>query len=449
MKMEVNVRSFIDDRKLSSMQIIVVFVCFMGAFLDGLDVVIIGFIAPTLKADWGLSNSDLAPIMSAAIAGLAVGALSLGPLSDWLGRKKVMILCLMGIAGFTILSATSATVTQLMIWRFLTGIFMGGILPQVVTVISDNCPKRLNARLVTVVISGYSIGSALGGFLAAWIIPDYGWKALLFVVGVLPLLLGLCCFKLIPESLGYMVLKKYPKHQIDKVARKIDKHIDLENVEFILEHNKAFKTVTNPVKYILGKNYFVRTLCLWWCYSMGVYTVFLLSGWLPILISSNGFDHTQASIISAFFQLGGPVGCIVAGYLMDKFDRYYGLALVSLGTIISLLAAVVFEPTYLSYSIICMFIGMWAYGTNAGFYSLSSMIYPVEVRSTGVGFMNGVARLGAIASVFAGAYMLNAGFTPQAVFLSIVFPVVTMIIITVLIRPKKTATENALLNVNA
>ncbi len=405
--------------------------------LDGLDVVIIGFIAPALKADWGLTNSDLAPIMSAALAGLAFGAIALGPLSDKIGRKKVLSLCLLGFGIFTLFTAMSSTITEIMIWRFLTGIFMGGILPQIVTLITDYCPLRLNGRLVTAIIAAYTVGCALGGFLAAWIVPDYGWRMVLIIVGIMPIILGLIALKIVPESIGYMVAKNFPEDKIKAIAAKIDHNIDLSNICFIVNNQNNGKQLKNPIKFILNKQYRFETIGLWWCYGVGVYVVYLLSSWLPILISSNGFTPSEASIISAFFQLGGPIGCILTGYLMDKIDQHIGMVIAYLCSTCALLAAGLLEPNYLTYAVVCMFMGMWAHGTNAGLNSLSSSTYPVEARATGNSFMHGVARIGAVFSIFAGAMMLNAGFSPQGIFLSLLIPVISVIILISLMKIRK------------
>lgn len=434
---ELNIREFIDSRKLSKLQIMLITIGLIGALLDGLDVVIIGFIAPALKADWGLTNSDLAPIMSAALAGLAFGAIALGPLSDKIGRKKVLCLCLLGFGVFTLLTAISSSINEIVFWRFLTGIFMGGILPQIVTLITDYCPLKFNGRLVTSVIAAYTVGCALGGFLAAWIIPDYGWRMVLIIVGVMPIIVAAIAAKVVPESIGYMVAKNFPEEKIKSIAAKIDNTIDLTNIQFIVPKQENATQLKNPVKFILNKKFRFETIGLWWCYGVGVYVVYLLSSWLPILISSNGFTPSEASIISAFFQLGGPIGCLVTGYLMDKVDQHYGLMIAYLLSTCALLAAGLLDPNYLTYAVVCMFMGMWAHGTNAGLNSLSSSTYPVEARATGNSFMHGIARIGAVLSIFAGAIMLNAGFSPQGIFLSLLIPVFSVIGLMFFMRIRK------------
>lgn len=433
MMKELDVREFIDSRKLSKIQILVIVFGLLGAFLDGLDVVIIGFIAPALKADWALSNNDLAPIMSAALVGLAMGAMIVGPLSDRIGRKKILCFCLIGFGSLTLMTSASNTIMEITILRFITGIFMGGILPQIVTLVTDYCSLKLNGRLVTLMIAGYAVGCAFAGFLSAWIIPHYGWRAVLHVVGVMPIILGLVAFKFVPESFGFMVLRDYPEAMIKKIAGKIDASLNLDKVKFTLP-KKDQRELKNPVRVIFNHHYRYDTFSLWWCYAVGVYVLYLLSSWLPILISSNGFTHSQASIITAFLQLGGPIGCILCGILMDKVNRFYGLVIAYVCLIMALLSAVIFEPSYITYAVICMFIGMWTHGSNAGLNSLSSSIYPVEARATGNSFMHGIARAGSVIGIFAGAMMLNMGFSPKGIFISLIYPLVTVMILILIMK---------------
>ncbi|MDH2595959.1 MULTISPECIES: MFS transporter [Acinetobacter calcoaceticus/baumannii complex] len=432
----ITVREFIDTKKLSKLQITIIFICLASALLDGLDVVILGFIAPTLKADWGLSNSDLAPIMSAALAGLAFGALILGPIADKFGRKIVFCLCLVGFGSFTLLTARSDTISEMVILRFLTGIFMGGILPQIVTLITDYSPSRLRGRMVTLIIAGYAVGCASGGLLVTAFIEEHGWRFVLSIVGGLPLIMAILAYFYLPESLGFMVLKKYASEKIYQIALKIDHTFDKNTTQFVvpdISHHSS-----NPIKTLFERTYIVSTFGLWVCYGAAIYVSYLLSSWLPILISSNGFNHHEANLVSIFYQLGGPIGCIIAGFLIDKMDVFKGLLVTYVLAILSVLAAVIIPSSVLAYMLTCMSIGMWGGGIVAGLNSLSSTIYPLEVRSTGNSFMHSFARIGAVFSVFVGAMMLNAGFSAKNVFLSLLIPFSISVFVILLIKIQTT-----------
>ena len=147
---------------------------------DGFDVAIMGFVAPYIKADWQLSNNALAPVLSAALAGLAVGAMITGPLADKFGRRKVLlgnVLCF-GLA--TLFVAHANSIWQMVLFRFIAGCAMGGIMPNAATLVTEFSPSRKRAFLITVVFAGFTVGAAGGGFLAAWLIPHYGWHSVFF-----------------------------------------------------------------------------------------------------------------------------------------------------------------------------------------------------------------------------------------------------------------------------
>ena len=325
MTQQIDLREFIDENRVSPMQKLVIFLCLMIVVVDGIDISIMGFVAPVIKQEWGISTTDLAPVMSAALVGLALGAVVSGPLADKFGRKKLLIINLLGFGLFTLLAALSSGVTELMMYRFIAGLFMGGVMPQAVTLVTDYSPMRLNGRMVTIILSGFTIGAAIGGFLAAWIIPHYNWHAMMIIGGVLPIILAVVAIFTLPESIGYKVLKQHPKPEIDAIINKMAPDFDTRNKVFVLP--KAKTSTTNPVKTVLSPFYVLGSFLLWWSYASGLFVVYLLGSWLPMMSHEFGFSISEASLITAIYQLGGPIGCIACGYLMDKINPHIGLVL--------------------------------------------------------------------------------------------------------------------------
>ena len=172
MATQLNVRVFIDEQPLSGFQKWIIALCLLVVIVDGLDVAVMGFIAPSLKEQWSISNSDLAPVISAALFGLTIGAMVAGPMADKFGRKKVLLVCVWGFGLFTLAGALADSVSHLVVLRFIAGLFMGGVMPQCVTLATEYSPKRITSFLITVVICGFSLGAAAAGFLAAWMIPE-------------------------------------------------------------------------------------------------------------------------------------------------------------------------------------------------------------------------------------------------------------------------------------
>ncbi|MDN6860983.1 MFS transporter, partial [Pseudomonas sp. CAN2814] len=194
-----DVQSFINAQPLSLYQCRIVLLCFLIVFLDGLDTAAMGFIAPALTQDWGIDRASLGPVMSAALIGMVVGALGSGPLADRFGRKGVLVVAVFLFGLFSLISAYSSNLEQLMALRLLTGIGLGAAMPNATTLLSEYTPERLKSLLVTSMFCGFNLGMASGGFVSAKLIPAYGWHSLLLLGGVLPLLLAVVLLVWLPE----------------------------------------------------------------------------------------------------------------------------------------------------------------------------------------------------------------------------------------------------------
>jgi AAHS family 4-hydroxybenzoate transporter-like MFS transporter len=188
---------------------------------DGFDTAAIGFIAPSLVKEWGVARPALAPVLSAALFGLAAGALCSGPIADKLGRKTVLVASVLLFAVACLASAFSETLVQLTVLRFLTGIGLGAAMPNAVTLMSEYCPSRLRATLTNAMFCGFPLGAACGGFLAAWLIPQFGWRSVLVFGGVMPLVLGVVMLFALPESVRFLVARAMPAQRIRAALARI------------------------------------------------------------------------------------------------------------------------------------------------------------------------------------------------------------------------------------
>ncbi|MFD0938624.1 MFS transporter, partial [Methylobacterium trifolii] len=217
----VDVRPVIDAGGFSGLQRLTFALCFCIVLLDGFDTAAIGYIAPSLTAEWGVGRAAMAPVLSAALFGLAFGALSAGPLADRFGRKAVLVAAVFEIGVACLASAFSGDLTQLVALRFLTGLGLGAAMPNAVTLTSEYCPAPRRALLTNMMFSGFPLGAAAGGFLAAWMIPLFGWRSVLVLGGVAPLLLAVLLVPALPESLRYLVARGAPTARIRAVLARI------------------------------------------------------------------------------------------------------------------------------------------------------------------------------------------------------------------------------------
>lgn len=406
---EINVRQLLDSRGVGTYQKLVIFLCFLIVVMDGFDVVIMGFVGPSLKEAWQLSNNDLAPVLSAALFGLTFGALTAGPLGDRFGRRKVLIVSVFVFGLFTLLVACATQLWHMIAFRFIAGFAMGGIMPMVATLSKEYSPEHRSALLVTIVFAGFTVGAAGGGFLAAWLIPHWGWPSVFVFGGVIPLLLSIFMFFKLPESLAFMVHKGADRAEIRKVLEWCAPGSTTEHSTFYLPATNTVKSDESPIKTVLNQHYAKGTVLLWVIYFSHLFLVYLLGSWMPTMIKESGMTAAQASIISAMFQLGGPLGSVLLGWFMDRFEpnRVLSLSYLSGAAVLIFMSSLGAE--YLLLCLTSFYIGAAFNGGGTGMNALSSNFFPVSARATGNSWMHGIGRIGAIISAFAGAWMLNAG----------------------------------------
>src|SRR5271154_6737364 len=210
-----DIGALIDSRPLSGFQVRIFVLIGCLVFMDGLDVQVIGFVAPALVRSWHLQPNVLGPIFGAGLFGMLVGSTTLGMLADRIGRRPVVIGATFFVAMCVLTTAAASSVPQLLLLRFLTGLGLGGVLGNAVTLASEYCPSARRASLLMAISCGFTAGAILGGVLAAVLIPRFGWPAVFIVGGSLPLIVGLLCVSGLPESLQLLLVRHAPPERID------------------------------------------------------------------------------------------------------------------------------------------------------------------------------------------------------------------------------------------
>lgn len=417
----IDIRQLIDQQPIGAYQKWVVFLGFLIIALDGLDVAIIGFIAPQLKSEWQLGAQALGPVLSAALIGLALGALVAGPLADRYGRKAVLLGSVLLFGLWTLASAFSPNLETLVALRFLTGLGLGAAMPNASTLVSEYAPARSRSLLITLAFCGFSLGAALGGFVSAWMIPNLGWRSVLALGGVLPLLvLPLLCWRL-PESVTFLVSQGADPQRIRRIVQRLAPAHCGPDSTFVVPATRAHKG--GAIGTILSPRYRFGTLMLWTGYVLALFLVYLFSGWLPTLVKEGGgFSVSQAAIVTACFQIGGPVGAISVGWAMDRChpQRVLMLTFLFSGAVIFAIGQVAGDFAWLC--AIAWAVGFGLNGASVGMNALAAAFYPTEARATGASWMSGIGRFGAILSAFAGAQMLALGWSFAQVFASLLLP---------------------------
>ncbi len=416
-----DVQSFINQQPLSRYQWRVVLLCFLIVFLDGLDTAAMGFIAPALSQEWGIDRASLGPVMSAALIGMVFGALGSGPLADRFGRKGVLVGAVLVFGGFSLASAYASNVDHLLVLRFLTGLGLGAGMPNATTLLSEYTPERLKSLLVTSMFCGFNLGMAGGGFISAKMIPAYGWHSLLVIGGVLPLLLALVLMVWLPESARFLVVRNRGTDKVRKTLSPIAPQVVAEAGSFSVPEQKAV-AARNVFAVIFSGTYGLGTVLLWLTYFMGLVIVYLLTSWLPTLMRDSGASMEQAAFIGALFQFGGVLSAVGVGWAMDRFNphKVIGIFYLLAGVFAYAVGQSLGNITVLATLVLVA--GMCVNGAQSAMPSLAARFYPTQGRATGVSWMLGIGRFGAILGAWSGATLLGLGWTFEQVLTALLVP---------------------------
>nr|WP_282600485.1 aromatic acid/H+ symport family MFS transporter [Pantoea ananatis] len=409
---------------MSGGQIRLIVLCFIVVALDGMDIAIMGFIAPSLKASWNVTNHQLGVVISAALIGLALGAMIAGPLADRFGRRLMIIFSVLFFGLWTMVTAFSHSIEQMILFRFLTGLGLGAAMPNVSTLVAEYAPERRRSFIITVVFCGFTFGAASGGFAASWLLPRYEWHSVLLLGGILPLLVLPVLIRQLPESVRFLISRGAPAERIRTILERMIPGSTNPHSQFQSSEADATQPDKNAIATVISPRYRTGSLMLWGGYFMGLFLVYLIGSWLPSLVSKQGMTVTQAAIITAMYQAGGTLGSLFAGWLMDRFNANLALAVIYFCGGIAIVA-LGFSPAQVTVmSSIAFCSGFCFNGANTGMNALSASYYPTHARATGSSWMHGVGRIGAILSAFVGAEMLSLGWSFNLIFLLLAIPAV-------------------------
>jgi AAHS family 4-hydroxybenzoate transporter-like MFS transporter len=408
------VNDVIDSRPVSRFQAMTILLCGLVLLLDGFDTQAMGFLVPPISDELGIPLSAFGPVLSAGLFGLMLGAMGSGPIADRWGRKWAIIVSALVFGSFSLATPQADTVNELVALRFLTGLGLGGAMPNVVSLASEYAPKRLQPILVTLIFVGMGGGAVLASLVGGALIPIWGWRSVFYVGGVLPIALALVLVKTLPESVRFLTVRGGDPRQVAAIMRRIAP--DLGDTP-LAPPPPARKTGA-PVTQLFTEGRAPGTLLLWIPFFMNLLILYFILSWLPSLLRQAGMPVTAGITAVMSFSIGGIVGTILQGPLMKGlgvFPAILGEFIASLALVI--LAAQIFEnfPVMMAVTFV---LGITVQGAQAGINALSAMYYPTVIRSTGVGWALGIGRIGSIIGPIIGGLMLAAKWTPQQIFMA-------------------------------
>ena len=411
----VDVADFIDQQPVGGFQLKLLLLCAAVLFLDGFDTQAIGYVAPALAKEWGLTRSALGPVFSAGLFGLMIGALLFGPLADRIGRKKIIIVSTLSFGIGALLTAFVKDVNSLLAIRFLTGLGLGGAMPNAVAMTSEFNPRRRRATMVMIMFCGFSVGAALGGLLAAALIPQFGWRSVFVVGGIAPLALAPFLALRLPESVRFLALTGRANDRVAGLLRLISPKVAFPPGTQFVVHEPHLPGI--PVLHLFRQERTLVTLLLWVVFFMSLLDIYFLSNWLPTVLNDLGSSVSASAAIGSMLQVGGVVGTFALGSIIDRFS-FRALALVYFIAVFAVGAIGQFGHSIVLVTMAIFAAGFCIVGGQIAANALAAAFYPTSVRATGVGWALGIGRVGSIVGPLVGGVLMTMKWSTASVFMA-------------------------------
>jgi AAHS family 4-hydroxybenzoate transporter-like MFS transporter len=417
---KVNVSEIIDNSKLGGFQIGLCALCALCLIMDGFDVQSMGYVAPAIIQDWHIPSSALGPVFGAAPFGILVGSLLFSLIADKIGRRPVLIALTLFFALATILTARANSVNELLLIRFIAGMGLGGIQPNGMALMGEYSPRKVRITMMMIVSNGFTAGAAAGGFISAWLIPAFGWRAVFYFGGAVPLLIAALMLFQLPESLQFMVLKGKAREKIIKWLRRVDPAVEVNSVtEFVVPEEKKEGVL---FVHLFRNGRAAATILLWIVNFMNLINLFFLSSWLPTVVRSAGYPTRVAVLVGTTLQVGGTIGTFGLAWLIER----RGFIPVLGGSFLLACLAVAFigQPALtLTMLFIVVFVAGWCVvGGQPGVNALAATYYPTYLRSTGIGWGLGIGRIGAIVGPVVAGQLIGLKWSSQQLFYAAAVP---------------------------
>jgi AAHS family 4-hydroxybenzoate transporter-like MFS transporter len=416
----IDIPALIDSHPVSSFQKWILLLVGCAVVMDGFDVQAMGFVAPAIVQAWGIDKAALGPVFGAGLFGMLIGSLVLSICADRIGRRPVLLGATVFFALCMLATTFTHTLNELLVMRFVTGIGLGGIMANASALASEYSPQRRRVTLMMWVSCGFTGGAVLGGLISALLIPLGGWQAVFVFGGIVPLVIAALMWRYMPESMQFLVLRGRRLDRVHGWLRRIAPEVHTgPDTRYVVHETKQDGA---PVVELFRAGRGPATLLLWGINFMNLLNLFFLANWLPTIATSAGYSGGTAVLVGTLLQVGGVVGTVAMGPLIDRVGFYrvlvpvFAVAVLAIGVIgqpalpLALLLAVV------------MVSGFCVVGAQPALIALASSVYPTTVRATGMGWSLGVGRAGSIVGPVLAGWLIALHWTNSALFIAAAVP---------------------------
>jgi benzoate transport len=431
-----NLANHIDQNPMTRYQMAAITLCMVINMIDGFDVLVVAFTAPSIANDWGLSAISIGTLLSSGLVGMTLGSLLLGPLADRFGRRPMVLGCLAVISLGMLLSAFTQNVQQLTVTRLLTGLGIGGMLPSLNTIVAEYSSLRWRSFSVSFMQAGYPVGATLGGMLAAVLITHYGWRAVYALAGFASTAMIFVVWRQLPESLEYLVTRQ-PKNALEKI-NKLLRSIGREPVSEIPElQNTTGQRKTGYSDLLAARGLMITTVLLSLAFFIVMLSFYFVLSWTPKILVDSGMSTQQGISGGVLLNVGGVVGSLLLGYLssrmaISKLIAFY--MCVTAGLMVLFSNVTTYDTAM---QLLALMLGFFIFGSIVGLYALAPHLYPVQSRSAGLSIAISVGRVGAVISPLLAGYLFDNGWAQSDGFIGFAAPLLISAVVVLAVTAKR------------
>jgi AAHS family 4-hydroxybenzoate transporter-like MFS transporter len=414
----IRIDDLVDGQKFRGFNFNLLFWSFLAMFADGYDISVMPFAMPAFSKLWHVDAGSLSYVITASLVGVLAGSPLLGSVGDRFGRKAAILLAsvIYGVTTLAVIWQHGYAATIML--RFLTGIGIGGLMPNTIALNAELSPRRLRATLVVLMFTGITLGSSAPGLISAWVQPVFGWPVLFLAGGVIPLLVAGCLYFTLPESVKFLVDHTDRRAELLATARRMRPDLNLgEDAQFESSVPSAHGSAGLGFAQIFGPGFRGITPLLWVCFVTALMANYFLNSWMPLLFNNAGLAPDKAALASSLYHIGGTVGGVLVSVLLDQF----GFVVIAVLFVCAAPAIAAIGASSMSYgelAPLAAIAGLCVLGAQFGNNAAAGLLYPTQFRSKGVGWALAIGRFGSVVGPLLGGQLIKMHLPMRQLFLA-------------------------------
>jgi benzoate transport len=417
------------------LRVLVIGLCFMLSMLDGADLLVMSFVAPEMAETWSISPESLGVIFSASLAGMAIGCLFVAPMADKYGRRRMILNALALVAVAMVISGYVTTVPQLMVARLFVGIGVGTIGVSMTAMAAEYGPPKSANFAVGFVQAGWPLASVITAFVAVAVIPVFGWQIMLVGIGLMSALLWVICYFLLPESMVFLE-KCQPIGALGKLNA-LRLRLGVEALATLPDMATDGAKFSVAALFKDGRSR--SSILLWTAVALGYFVLYFVISWIPKLSAQAGLAQADAIYAGAAYNAGSFIGTVAIGLLTVYFRINRVIAAFYAAAVIAMMIFGSVSMPLAMTLLVALLVGITVNGGFNGFWGFAAMLYPAEMRGTGVGWALGVGRIGAVLGPIVGGFLVAAELPISSIFAIFAVPLVIAAILCLMVKMPKAA----------